>query len=509
MDAAKQAKPKADPKAAKPVANPQKQNQKPELTDVGLTAKKADNFSDWYTQVVIKSELADYSIVSGCMVIRPLGMSIWDNIRGACEPKLKELGVQNAYFPLFIPESLLAKEEAHVAGFTPEVAWVTHGGSTPLGERLAVRPTSEAIMYDSYSKWVRSWRDLPLKLMQWNNVVRWEFKHPTLLVRTREFLWVEGHTAFATQEQADQEIKDVMAHWKDVCENVLALPGLHGRKTESEKFAGAEYTESLEFFVPNGRLAQGPDAHSDGINFAKAYDIKFLDKDGTWKHAWQNTWAITTRMIGILVAVHSDDKGLVLPPRLAPIKAVIVPILFDDTKDVTLAKANELKKRLSEKFSIELDDREGYTAGYKFNHWELRGVPIRIELGPKDIAKGTCMMVRRDTGEKEAVPLDALDYKIGATLELIQKNLLDKSRDLLKKNTVVARSWGELKDGIANKKLCLTSWCKEPACEEKIKVDCDGAKALNMPMDPPKEKPAICAMCAKPGKVWVHIGKSY
>ena len=264
-----------------------------EKKEEGITVKKEDNFSEWYTQVVYKSGLADYSSVSGCMVIRELGYAIWDNIKKICEEKLYNLGVKPAYFPLFIPESLLKKEAAHVKGFSPEVAWVTYGGNTKLGERLAVRPTSEAIMYDSYSKWIRSWRDLPLKLCQWNNVVRWEFKHPVLLMRTREFLWIEGHTVFATQKEAEKEIKDIMAVWKDVCENYLALYGIAGQKTEKEKFAGAVYTQSIEYYSPNGKAVQGPDAHYDGKNFAKAYNIRFVDKDEKIKYPHQNTWAIT------------------------------------------------------------------------------------------------------------------------------------------------------------------------------------------------------------------------
>ncbi len=480
---------------------------KSETKDVGLSVKKSEDFSEWYTQVVLKSELADYSIVSGCMVIRPLGMAIWDNIRGACEPRLKKMGVQHTYFPLFIPESLLKKEAAHVEGFAPEVAWVTQGGDSQLAERYAVRPTSEAIMYDSYSKWIRSHRDLPLKLMQWNNVVRWEFKHPTLLLRTREFLWVEGHTAFATREEADREVTDIMKMWKDVCEDTLALPYLHGRKTDSEKFAGAEYTESLEFFVPNGRVAQGPDAHSDGQNFAKAYDIKFIDKNNEMTHAWQNTWAISTRMVGVLVTVHSDDKGLVVPPKLHPLHAVIVPIFFDDSKEAVLGACRKIKEELA-KFSIEIDDRDGYSAGYKFNHWELRGVPIRIEIGPKDLAKESGVLVRRDTGDKQSVLLKDLANVIPKTLEAIHKNLFDKAKKLLSDNLVICKNLADMKRAILNKKLLLIPWCEEASCEASAKAECEGSRMLNLPMAQPKEK-APCAICGKPGKVWVHFGKSY
>lgn len=472
----------------------------------GITVKKNDDFSEWFTQTVTKSELADYSIVSGCMVIRPLGMAIWERIRAACEPRLKEMGVKNSYFPIFIPESLLAKEKEHVKGFTPECAWVTMGGHTRLGEKLAVRPTSEAIMYDSYSKWVRSWRDLPLKLMQWNNAVRWEFAHPTLLMRTREFLWVEGHTAFATREEAEKEIKDVMDLWKDVCTNTLALYPVHGRKTEKEKFAGAEYTESLEFYLPNGRMAQGPDAHFDGNNFAKAYEIKFLDKDGERKPVWQNTWAISTRMIGVLVAVHGDDKGLVLPPKIAPNKVVIVPILFEDTKKQVLEACRKLASELAD-YSPILDDRDAYTPGWKFNEWELKGIPIRIELGPKDLKSGNAVLARRDTGEKKTVRLSEVKKVIAQMLEQMQKDLLEKSRKMTESNIVEAKTMNDLLKALKDKKAARINFCNEPKCEDAIKEKTEGATTRGILLD--KKATGNCAHCGKTAKVVVHVAKSY
>ncbi len=477
-----------------------------EEKQVGITVKKSEDFSEWFTQVVTKSGLADYSIVSGCMVIRPLGMALWENIRAACEPRLKQMGIQNAYFPLFIPESLLKKEATHVKGFTPECAWVTHAGHTKLSENLAVRPTSEAIMYDSYSKWIRSWRDLPLKLMQWNNVVRWEFKHPTLLLRTREFLWVEGHTAFATREEADREIRDIMALWTDVCQDHLALHPLHGKKTEKEKFAGAEATESLEFFVPNGKMAQGPDAHSDGQNFAKAYNITFLDEKGNKNLAWQNTWAITTRMIGVLVSVHSDDKGLVIPPRIAPNKAVIVPILFEDTKKEVLSACKKLEKELADLAPV-LDDRDGYTPGWKFNEWELKGVPVRIEIGPKDLKAGQAVLVRRDTGEKKAVKLADVRKTIAGMLDSMQKDLLAKSRKLTEAGIVDVKTMDELINAIKGKKAARAGFCNTPECEDWIKDKTEGAGTRGIMID---KKPAgKCVHCGKPAKVVAYFAKSY
>ena len=313
----------------------------------GLTAEK-DEFSEWFTQIMLKADLADYTDVSGCIVFRPTAYEIWERIKYETDKRFKKLGIQNCYFPLFIPEKSLNKEKEHVKGFSPEVAWVTHAGDTKLNERLAIRPTSETIMYESYSKWIRSWRDLPLKLNQWNNVVRWEFKHPVPFLRTREFLWNEGHTAYATRKEAEAEGKDIIKIYSEICEEFLALPFLVGRKSDKEKFAGAEYTISMEFFMPNGKAIQGPDFHFDGQNFAKAYNIKFLNKEGKEEYVWQNTFAITTRMLGIMFAVHSDSKGLILPPRIAPNKVVIVPILFDDSKEKILKAAKEIKKILGE-----------------------------------------------------------------------------------------------------------------------------------------------------------------
>jgi prolyl-tRNA synthetase len=480
-----------------------------EEKEQGLTVKKEDDFSEWYTQVVIKSDLADYSAVSGCMVLKPLGYAVWEKIRAEVDKRLKKLGIKNAYFPLFIPESLLAREAKHVEGFSPEVAWVTYGGNTKLGERLAIRPTSEAIMYDSYSRWIRSWRDLPLRLNQWNNAVRWEFKHPVLLLRTREFLWNEGHTAFATKEEAEKEIMEILSIYRDVCENCLALYGVTGRKTEKEKFAGAEYTCSIEYIMPNGRGVQGPDAHFDGQNFSRAYDIKFTDKEGKERYVWQNTWAITTRMIGVMAAVHSDNKGLVLPPKLAPVQAVIVPIIFEKDKVKILKKAKEIKNRLSKKFAVELDERDEYTPGWKFNEWELKGVPLRIELGPKDMAKKQVMLVRRDTSRKEAVKIASLNKKISSALQEMQANLLKKSRKLLESSIAQPKTWAEALRAINNKKLVLMPFCGETGCEDWIKDKTNGASTRCIPFNQPKYLKTKCLHCNKQAKFMTYFAKAY
>ena len=469
----------------------------------GITVKKEENFSDWYTQVIIKSELADYSAVSGCIVFRPYSYAIWEKIQQEVDQRIKKMGVKNAYFPLLIPEKLLTKEKEHVEGFAPEVAWVTHGGNSKLDERLAVRPTSETIMYDSYSKWIRSWRDLPLRLNQWASVVRWEFKHPVPFLRTREFLWNEGHTAFATKKEAEKECLDIIEMYSDISKELFALHPSIGKKTNKEKFAGAEYTLSTEFFMPSGKAIQGPDSHHDGQNFAKAFNIQFLNKQGKKEYAWQNTWAITTRQLGVLIAMHGDNKGLVLPPKLAPIPVVIVPILFKKKEEPVLKKAKELAKKLN----AHLDDRD-YSAGWKFNEWELKGVPIRIEIGPKDLEKNQVTLVRRDTLKKEQIEESKLKEHLEKTLEDMQSKMLKTSEDLMKKSTVKAKDMSELTKAIKDKKLVKAFWCEKLDCEELIKYKSNGAKILHIPLDQPKSI-GTCVYCKHPGKVEALIAKSY
>ncbi len=473
----------------------------------GITVKKDEDFSEWYTQVIQKAELADYTQVSGCIVFRPYSYAIWEKVKEEVDKRIKALGVKNAYFPLLIPESLLSRESEHVEGFSPEVAWVTKGGDTELSEKLAIRPTSEAIMYDSYSKWIRSWRDLPLRLNQWNSVVRWEFQHPIPFLRTREFLWNEGHTAFATKEEAEKEIHEILNVYKEVVEDYMALYGLLGRKSDKEKFAGAEYTCTFEYLMPSGKAIQGPDAHHDGQKFAKAYNIKFLNKEKKEEYVWQNTWAISTRMLGVMFAVHGDDKGLVLPPRIAPIQVVIVPILFDKTKEKVLKKAKEIQKSLEE-VRVELDDREGYSPGWKFNEWELKGVPIRIEIGPKDLEKNQVILVRRDTGKKETVPIKNAEKVIKETLEVIQENLFKNSKNFIERNLEKVETIEELKKALDKKKIALAPWCGIRECEDLIKDQTGGAKILNIPFDQPK-KIGKCVWCKKEGKKVAYVGKTY
>ncbi len=477
-------------------------------SNLGLTVKKTGDLSEWYTQLVLKSGLAEYSIVSGCIIFKPLSYALWESIQKVLDKEFKRLGHKNVYFPMFIPESLLTKEKDHIAGFTPEVAWVTHAGEKPLAERLAVRPTSETIMYDSYSKWIRSWRDLPLLLNQWNSVVRWEFSHPRPFLRTREFLWQEGHTAHSTLDDCEAEVHQMLNVYTNFCREYLGIAVVPGKKTESEKFAGALYTTTIEALMPDGKALQMGTSHNLGQNFAKSFEIKFLDQDGAEKFVWQTSWGMSTRVIGALVLAHGDDKGLIIPPKLAGVHAVIVPILFDKTKDMVIAKAQHIQQVLSDAFSVELDTREGYTPGWKFNEWELKGVPVRIEIGPKDVEKNQVVMVRRDTGTKEFVPIAEISAKLQTMLDDIQHTLFKKSEAFLHANTVHADSFEEFEDAIKNHKMVLSFHCANPVCEKSIKEQTQ-ATARVIPFEQPSALTQSCVKCAQQAKYRVYFAKNY
>jgi len=475
--------------------------------ELGMTTKKKD-FNEWYIELIKKSGLADYSSVSGCMVIKPYAFSMWENVQKLLNERFKKLGVKNAYFPVLIPRKLLKREEEHVEGFSPEVAWVTRGGSSELEEPLAVRPTSETIMYESFSKWIRSWRDLPLKINQWVNIVRWEFKNPVLFLRTREFLWQEGHTAYAEKEDAEKEVIDILSIYRDVTENYLAIPSVVGRKTEKEKFAGGEYTFTLEHMMPNGRAIQGPDSHHLGQNFSKAFDIEFLDRNEKKKYVWQNSWGFSTRQLGIMFAVHGDDRGLIIPPKIAAIQVVIIPIYKDDSKEMVLRESKKMRELLDKEFLVHLDDRDEYTPGFKFNEWELRGVPLRIEIGPKDIEREQAVLVRRDNGEKNPVKMKYLTKEIEKNLESIQNNLFERAKKFMEEHIKKPESYGELKK-IIEGNWALAPWCGEVSCEERLKDD-TSAKIITIPFDL-NEKPTKgkCIICGKPAKHMVYVAKSY
>ncbi len=480
------------------------------MSDTGITVKKSEDFSEWYTQTVLKSELADYAPVKGCMIFREHSYAIWEKIQEIFNKKIKETGHRNVYFPLFIPESFLKREAKHFEGFVPEVAWVTMGGDSPLEERLAIRPTSETIMYDTYAKWIRSWRDLPIKLNQWCSVVRWETKATKLFLRTREFLWQEGHTAHATKEEADKEVMEILNAYKDVIESYLAIPVLTGVKTEMEKFAGALYTTALEAMMPDGKALQMGTSHQLGQHFSKVFGIKFLDQNEKEQYVWQTSWGFTTRMIGAMVMVHGDDKGLVLPPKVAPIQVVIVPIPYKGTEAETiLAKAKEIRDKLAAKdVVVTLDDRQEYTPGWKFNEWELKGVPIRIEIGPRDLKQNQVTLARRDTLQKTTAKEDEVVETVLKLLEDIQNSLFSKAKKALEESITSVETYEEFKKVLEQKGGFLRgSWCGNTPCEEKIK-DETGATIRIVPFE--KEKPfSKCVHCGEEAKEVVYFARSY
>jgi len=476
----------------------------------GVTIKKGENFSEWYTQVILKSELADYAPVKGCMVIRPYGYKIWERIQTIFNQMIKATGVQNAYFPLFIPEALLKEEAEHFKGFIPEVAWVTEGGEKKLDEKLAVRPTSETIMYSMFSKWIKSWRDLPLRINQWCNVVRWETKATRLFLRTREFLWQEGHTCHATKEEADKEVMLRLQQYKQLVEDYLAIPVIVGKKSENEKFAGALYTTTLEALMPDGKALQMGTSHNLGQNFSKAFNIKYLDRENKEEYVWQTSWGISTRLIGALVMVHGDDKGLVLPPKIAPLQIVIVPIYYsEEEKESVFNYSTEILNELrSNAFEVELDSREEYTPGWKFNEWELKGVPIRLEVGLKEVKENIVTLVRRDTGEKIRIMREDLVSKVREELENIQKNLFEKAKKFLKENIVEAKSREEFIDAINSRKMVRAAWCGNTSCELKIKEE-TGATLRVIPFDEKVEKDERCFYCNEKASYIAYFARAY
>jgi prolyl-tRNA synthetase len=472
-----------------------------------ITSKEKD-FSQWYVDVVRKTELADYTTIKGCMVIRPYGYGLWENMQAGLDRRIKETGHKNAYFPLFIPESLLKKEAEHVKGFAPELAWVTEGGSQKLEERLAIRPTSEAIICSLYSKWVRSWRDLPILINQWVNIVRWE-KVTRLFLRTTEFLWQEGHTAHKNEQEAEEETLKILNQvYRDYIENDLAIPVIVGRKTEKEKFAGALHTYTLEALMTDGKVLQAGTSHNLGQNFAKAFNIKYLDEDQQEKYVWQTSWGTTTRLIGALVMVHGDDRGLNLPPKVAPVQVIIIPIMFDKTKKEVRNKAEDIITILKKDFRVEIDGRDEYTPGWKFNEWEMKGVPLRLEIGPKDLAKGQVMVVRRDTGEKMAVKEEKLIETVEKLLNNIQENLFNKAKSFLQKNIREVSDYNKFKEVIEKKRgLIKTYWCGNKDCEDKIKEETK-ASIRCIPFEQ-EEASGKCIYCGKESSTLVYFARAY
>ena len=463
-----------------------------------------DDFAKWYTDVVRKAELIDYSGVRGCTIFLPAGYAIWENIQKQLDARFKETGVENVYMPMFIPESLLEKEKDHVEGFAPEVAWVTQGGLEELPEKLCVRPTSETLFCDLYSRIVESYRDLPKVYNQWCSVVRWE-KTTRPFLRTMEFLWQEGHTAHATAEEAEERTVQMLNMYADFCENVLAIPMIKGRKTEKEKFAGAKATYTIEALMHDGRALQSGTSHNFGDGFAQAFDIQYTDKENKLQYVHQTSWGMTTRIIGAIIMVHGDNSGLVLPPRIAPTQLMIIPIM--QKKEGVLEKAYALRDRLSSNFKVKVDDSDK-SPGWKFSEQEMRGIPLRLEIGPKDIEKNQCVLVRRDTREKIFVSLDELETKIQETMDQMQKDMLEKARAHRDANTHVAQNFDEFEKIIAEKQgFVKAMWCEDVACENKIK-EATGATSRCIPFEQEKVG-ETCVCCGKPAKSMVYWAKAY
>lgn len=500
-------------------------------TRLGIEAKKEEDFASWYTQVLLRSEMMEYYDVSGCYILRPWSFSVWKQIQAFLGQHFETIGVEDAYFPLFISQHALQKEKDHVEGFAPEVAWVTRSGGSELPEPIAVRPTSETVMYPAYAKWIQSHRDLPLRMNQWCNVVRWEFKHPQPFLRSREFLWQEGHTCFYTQEEADQEVLQVLEFYRRAYEELLAVPMIKGRKSEKEKFAGALYTTTVEGFIPAvGRGIQGATSHCLGQNFSKMFKIAVEGKGGEPEYVWQNSWGFTTRSIGVMVMVHSDNAGLVLPPRVASVQVVIVPVGITaktsaEDEARIMAKCDELAETLAAGgVRARADLRENYTPGWKFNHWELKGVPVRLEVGPKELESGQTRACLRYSGEKRQLGLEGLVSTITSLLDEIHEGMFARAKAACDAALRIVERWDDFTPALDAKCRVLAPWCEEGACEEQIKersahkaadaadarAPSMGAKSLCIPFaQPEKCDTKSCVQCGKPAKSYTLFGRSY
>lgn len=468
---------------------------------------QAVDYSQWYIDVITKTEMMDYAPVKGFMAIRPFGFAIWEKIQELLGGRIKETGHENAYFPLLIPQELLQKEAEHVQGFAPEVAWVTKGGSEVLAEPLVVRPTSEAIICDFYSRWIQSWRDLPVLINQWCNVVRWE-KSTRPFLRTSEFLWQEGHTCHRTEEEAEEETLKMLGVYQDFLEKDMAIPVVAGRKSNREKFAGALRTYAVEALMSDGRALQAGTSHNLGQHFAKVFNITFMDQDDQLKYVWQTSWGASTRMIGALIMVHGDDRGLRLPPRMASIQAVIVPILSKKAREKVLEASRALAELLKGCLRLKLDDREEYSPGWKYNEWEMKGIPVRIELGPRDLEKNQAILVRRDTGVKEAVSLDDLPHRLPLMLEEIQQNMYRQALNFREANTRTGSDYSHFTEIMDNEKgFYVASWCGKDECELKAKNDTK-ATIRCIPFQT-ELKYKTCLICGEKAAETVYFARAY
>lgn len=479
--------------------------------EIGITASRDSDFSEWYLQSVIKAGLADYAPAKGFIVLRPYGYEIWEIIKGILDEKLKNLGHQNGFLPTLIPESLLSKEQDHFAGFMPEVFWVTKAGDNDLAEKLAIRPTSETLAYSMFAKWISSHRDLPLKLNFWNSALRAEIKSTKPFIRNSEFLWQEGHTAHTTEEEADIEVRMILDVYKDLVENYLSIPTMSGYKSEKEKFVGAKYTTCLESLMIDGKSLQMATSHQLGQNFAKPFEIKYLGKDMIEHFVWQTSWGISWRLIGAIIMTHGDDKGLIIPPRIAPIQVVIVPIYKDVNKELVVSAARRLKDILGlDGIRAHLDDRDEYTSGWKFNYWETKGVPLRINLGPRDVENNQLELVRRDTKQKDIVANADAIAEVKSLLAKIQINLFDQAVKRLDEKTNVTSDLNEAKILLETKTgFISTFWCGNSTCEEKIKDETSADIRLIPFEGQDKLDGKLCISCGLSAKSHVILGRAY
>jgi prolyl-tRNA synthetase len=480
-----------------------------EQKEIGITTRKEVDFSEWYTQLVTKAGLIDYSPIKGFIVLKPYGYRIWEIITESLDKKLKESGHQNGFLPILIPENLLAKEKDHFRGFTPEVFWVTKAGETNLTDKLAVRPTSETLAYQIFSKWIMSYRDLPLKMNFWNSALRAEIKATKPFIRNSEFLWQEGHTVHENQKEAEEEVLLILNYYHYILENLLAIPILKGRKSDKEKFVGAVYTNTLESLMPDGKALQMATSHNLGQNFSKPFEIRFLGRDSKQYFAWQTSWGISWRVIGALIMIHGDNKGIILPPNIAPIQLVIVPIFKNKDRDIVIEESKKLFVELNNLgFRVIFDDREGYTAGWKFNDWEVKGVPLRINIGLRDINNRNLEIVRRDTGEKSLIKRETCSNSVHVYLHQIQKSLFEKAKNMLDNNIIKISNYGEMKK-ILNEKggFILADWCEKEECENSIKNE-TGADIRLIPFENYTSENK-CIYCNEHSNKTVIFAKSY
>ena len=477
--------------------------------EAGITVKKNDDFSEWYTQIVIKAELADYAPVKGLIVLRPDGYSIWESLKASMDSKLAATGHRNGFLPVLIPESLLGKEKDHFTGFNPEVFWVTHSGDGEIGDRLALRPTSETLAYTMYAKWIRSWRDLPLKINFWNSALRAEIKGTKPFLRTSEFLWQEGHTAHADKDEAEKEVTDILEIYKKTVEEELAIPVITGKKSEKEKFVGAVYTLTMESLMPDGKALQMGTSHFLGQNFSKPFEVKYADKNNVESFVWQTSWGVSWRLIGGMIMVHGDDKGLVLPPRVAPIQVVIIPIYHsDEEKKIILEKSREIELNLMDQsIRVHLDDRDQVTPGFKFNDWEMKGIPIRIELGPKDMTEGKIVLARRDTGEKRDLDIRIRGNVIAEELDKMHDDMFANAKKILDERTTTLETYDGFKTELEKGMLIKAPICDNPSCEEKIKEE-TGADIRVIP-DDCEDDDSKCIYCGVQSKIRPLFARGY